>query len=69
VGGVLLRAAQVPDAGSTSVLAVGVMTVLALLFLVGSLFSAWMVVVIPLLGAASYALSHFVTTRVVSSDD
>jgi hypothetical protein len=33
-----------------------------MLFLIEVLMSAWMVVVIPLVAAGAYALSHWVTT-------
>jgi hypothetical protein len=59
----LLRAWKVADAGSTSFLAVGVLTVVVLLVLLDLVFSAWMFLVVPLLAAAAYALAHWVTTR------
>lgn len=59
----LLRAWKVADAGSTSFLAVGVVTVVVLLVLLDLVFSAWMFLVVPLLAAAAYALAHWVTTR------
>ncbi|MFC4783272.1 hypothetical protein ACT8ZV_02270 [Nocardioides sp. MAHUQ-72] len=62
LGSVLLRAWRVPDPGSTSFLAVGLLAVLALLFLVDVIFSGWMVVVVPVLTVASFALAHRVTT-------
>lgn len=65
LGGTLLARAGVPDAGSTSLLAVGVMAVLAMLFLMESLFDWWMVIAIPVVAMAAYALSWWVTTRVV----
>ncbi|WP_435746013.1 hypothetical protein [Nocardioides sp. SYSU DS0663] len=67
-GSALLRLFDVPDAGSTSFLAVGLLTVLILLFLVESLFSWAMVVVIPLLAVGTYVLSHWVTTAVAEED-
>ena len=59
----LLMAWKVADAGSTSFLAVGVVTVVVLLVLLDLVFSAWMFLVVPLLAAAAYALAHWVTTR------
>ncbi len=61
VGGLLLRVARVPEPGSTSFLAVGLASVIALLFFVNSLTDPVMVAVIPVVCAATYALSHWVT--------
>ena len=69
LGGMLLRAFEVPDAGSTSLLAIGVMAVLLLVFFTDSIFSWWMVIVVPLVAALAYALSWWVTTRVVQHED
>lgn len=63
VGTVLLRLWRVPDAGSTSALAVGVTTVATLVFLLGALESVWMVLVIPLLTAASFAFAWWITAH------
>jgi hypothetical protein len=68
VGAGTLRLTRVPDPGSTSVLAVGLLTVLALLFLVGSLFEWWVVIVVPLLSGLTFALSHWVTTSFAGED-
>lgn len=65
VGQVLLRAFRVTDPGSTSFLGMGLMTVVALVFLVDLLFLWWMVLVIPAVAMASYALAHWVTTSLV----
>lgn len=61
VGSLLLRLLQVPEPGSTSFLAVGLTSVLALVFLVDSLMDRPMVVVIPLLTAGTFAAAHWVT--------
>ncbi|MBI2242712.1 MAG: hypothetical protein HYU55_01700 [Nocardioides sp.] len=61
LGALLLRLARVPEPGSTSFLAVGLTSVLALVFLVDSLMDRPMVVVIPLISAATFALAHWVT--------
>jgi hypothetical protein len=61
VGMLLLKLGRVAEPGSTSILAVGLTAVLALLFLVDSLLDTAMIVVIPLISAASYAASHWVT--------
>ncbi|HET9860375.1 MAG TPA: hypothetical protein VFQ19_11395 [Nocardioidaceae bacterium] len=63
LGTALLKAWKVADAGSTSFLAVGVLTVVVLLVLLDLVFSAWMFLVVPLLTGAAYALAHWVTTR------
>ncbi|HET6625000.1 MAG TPA: hypothetical protein VFG63_01300 [Nocardioidaceae bacterium] len=65
LGLLLLKAWQVGDPGSTSFLAVGLVAVIVLLTLVDVIFSAWMFLVVPLVGAAAYALAHWVTTRFV----
>ncbi len=62
IGSALLRFAQVPEPGSTSFLAVGLLSVAALLFLVGSIFQWWMAIVIPLVSMATFAMSHWVTS-------
>ncbi len=64
LGSVLLRAWGIPDATSISFLAVGLLAVFVLVFLVGALESWTMILVIPLVAAAAYALSHWVTTSI-----
>jgi hypothetical protein len=65
VGAAMLRLAQVPEPGSTSFLAVGLLSVAALLFLVESIFEWWMVIAIPLVSMATFLLSHWVTSTYV----
>jgi hypothetical protein len=65
VGTGLLRVAHVPEPGSTSFLAVGLLSVVALLFLVGSIFEWWMAIVIPLASVATFLLSHWVTATYI----
>jgi hypothetical protein len=65
VGAVLLRAARVPEPGSTSFLAVGLLSVVALLFLVDQLLEWWMLIVIPVVAVLTYLLSHWVTSNFV----
>ncbi len=65
LGTALLRVAHVPEPGSTSFLAVGLLSVAALLFLVGSIFQWWMAIVIPLVSVATFLLSHWVTSTYV----
>jgi hypothetical protein len=69
VGAALLRAAAVPQPGSTSFLAVGLLSVVTLLFLVGSIFSWWMVIVIPLVSVVTFLLSHWVTTTYIEPEN
>ena len=55
------RLAASPDPGSTSFLAVGLLAVVALLFLVDVLFEWWMIIVIPVRRRAdlrALALGH-----------
>ena len=65
LGSLLLRVWGVPDPGSTSFLAVGLLAVLTLLFLVDVLFNWWMIIVVPLFAVLSFAVSHWVTTAFV----
>jgi hypothetical protein len=69
LGAVLLRALGVPEAGSTSFLAVGLLAVVAMLFLVGVLFHWWMILVIPACSALTFAAAHWVTTTFVEPAD
>jgi hypothetical protein len=63
LGAGVLKALGVGDGGSTSFLAVGVVAVIAMLVLLDVIFSPWMFLVIPLLGAAAYLMAYWVTTR------
>ena len=65
VGWLLLRLLRVPDPATTSFLAVGLAMVVALLVLVDHLLDRSMLVVIPVLCAATYALAHWVTRTFV----
>ncbi|KRE95403.1 hypothetical protein ASG76_07060 [Nocardioides sp. Soil774] len=67
-GSLALRALGVTDAGSTSLLAVGILAVLVMVFLLGSLDQWWSAVAAPLLAAGCYAGSWWVTTSVVGDD-
>ena len=69
LGQALLRAFRVPDPGSTSFLAVGLMAVVALLFLIDVILDWQMIIVIPLVGVATFLLSHWVTTAFVEPAD
>ena len=68
VGSVLLRLLGVPDAGSTSVLAVGIMAVLVLVFLLGALDTWWALVTVPVTAVIGYGASWWVTSSVVGED-
>ena len=63
LGAGTLKAVGVADGASTSFLAVGVVTVVTMLVLLDVIFSPWMFLVIPLLGAAAYLMAYWVTTR------
>ena len=69
VGGWLLRGFGIGDPGSTSFLAVGLLAVLAMLFFLDVIYNWWMIIVIPLVAMATYALSWWVTTRFVDIDE
>lgn len=68
VGSLLLRALGVSDAGSTSVLAVGIMAVLVMVFLLGSLDEWWALVTVPLVAAVGYGASWWVTSSVIGGE-
>ena len=65
VGALLLRAWGVPDPGSTSFLAVGLLAVVALLLLVDVLFEWWVIIAIPVVAMLTFTLSHWITTSVI----
>lgn len=65
LGAVLLRAARVPEPGSTSFLAVGLLSVVALLFLIDQLLEWWMAILIPIVSVLTYVLAHWVTTTYI----
>ena len=64
-GSLLLRVLAVPDSGSTSVLAVGILAVLVMVFLLGALDEWWTAVAVPVAAAAAYCSAWWVTTAVV----
>ena len=64
----LLRVFGAPDAGSTSILAVGIMAVLVLVFLLGSIDEWWMAIAIPVAAVIAYCASWWVTNAVVGHD-
>ena len=65
VGALLLRAFGIPDPGSTSFLAVGIVVVLSMVVFIDSLLDWWMFLLIPAMSAGAYVLSHYITTAVV----
>ena len=69
LGSALLRMFRVSDPGSTSFLAVGLLTVVALLFLVDVMFNWWMIIVIPCVTLLTFTLSSWVTTSFVGDRD
>ena len=67
-GAFVLRALGVPHAGSTSLLAVGILAVLVLVFLLGSLDEVWALIAVPMASAVAFAASWWVTTAVRDDD-
>jgi hypothetical protein len=69
VGAAMLKAAAVPQPVSTSFLAVGLLSVVTLLFLVDSIFEWWMSILIPVVSVATFLLSHWITTTYIDPED
>ena len=67
-GGWLLRLFALPDPGSTSILAVGIMAVLVMVFLLGSTDAWWMVIAMPVVTVIAFCASWWVTTAVMDDD-
>jgi hypothetical protein len=67
LGAVLLAAWQISDPRSTSFLAVGVLSVIVMLTLMQQLYSPWMFLIVPVVSAGSYVLSHWVTTAFIEA--
>ena len=65
IGANLLKAWQIADPYSTSFLGVGLVATLAMLIFLDDLSSPWMFLVIPLMTAAAFALSWWVTVRFI----
>ena len=65
LGAALLAAWEISDPRSTSFLAVGVLSVIVMLTLMQQLYSPWMFLIVPLISAAAYVLSHWVTTAFI----
>jgi hypothetical protein len=66
-GRVMLAWFDVPEPGSTSFLAVGLVAVASLLFLSSVLLEAWAAPIVVALTVAGFALSHWVTTAFVDT--
>ena len=67
-GSLLLRVFSTPDAGSTSILAVGILTVLVLVFLLGSIDEWWVAIAIPVAAVLAFCASWWVTDAVVTTE-
>ena len=67
-GSVLLTLFGEPEAGSTSLLAVGIMAVLVMVFLLGSLDEPWALVAVPVTAVIGYCASWWVTHAVMDDD-
>jgi hypothetical protein len=68
IGRALLRFVRVPDPVTVSFLGVVVALVIVLAGFVEQTFSAWMWLVMPLLGAATFTLCHLVLTASAKPD-
>ncbi|MDN5895855.1 MAG: hypothetical protein L0H93_17740, partial [Nocardioides sp.] len=69
IGSALLGAWKVPDSSSTAFLAVGLLAVVALLFLIEVIFSPWMILVIPVVSVATFSLSQWVTSLILDETE
>ena len=67
LGSALLKAFVIPDPGSSSFLAVGLVAVVALLFLIKVITTWPMIIVIPILSVAAYLASVWVTETFVDT--
>ena len=61
LGAIMLKAFGLGDPVSTSFLAVGLLAVIAMLFLLRWIDSVWMLLVVPVISLVTYALSWWVT--------
>jgi len=68
IGANLLKAWRISDPYSTSFLGVGIVAIIAMLTFLSHLDSVWMLLVIPLMTAASFALSWWVTVRFIDEE-
>lgn len=67
-GALLLKLLRVGEPNATSFLGVGLMTVVVLVALMESLFSAWMFLAVPVLTALSFLAAQWVSTRFVDTE-
>lgn len=65
IGRALLKAFELPDPGSSSFLAVGVVAVVALMFLIDIIDHWSMIIIVPILSMGGYAASVWVTKTFV----
>ncbi|HEY0905261.1 MAG TPA: hypothetical protein VGE14_15350, partial [Marmoricola sp.] len=65
LGANLLKAWKISDPFSTSFLGVGLVAIVAMLTFLESLDSLWMLLVIPVITAAAFVLSWWVTVRII----
>ena len=68
IGAGLLKAWRIADPFSTSFLGVGVVATIAMLAFLDHINSPWMLLVIPLMTAVAFALSWWVTVRVIDEN-
>jgi hypothetical protein len=65
LGAVLLRAWGLTDTTGTSVLGVGLVAVVAMLFFLPALTSIWMLLVLPLVSGVAFLAAWWLSTRLV----
>lgn len=68
IGGALLGYWSVTEARGTSLLAVALLAVIALLFLIPVIFSPWMIAVIPIVAVCTFVFSQWLTAAFVEDD-
>jgi len=68
-GAVLLAAWKIGEPVATSLLGVGITTVVGMLVLLDVIFSGWMFLVVPALTTAGFGAAHWVTTRFVDQPE
>ena len=69
LGAALLKLWRIADPVSTSFLGVGLVAIIAMLTFLSHINSIWMLLVIPLMTAATFALSWWVTVRFIDEYD
>jgi hypothetical protein len=68
-GAVLLAAWKIGEPVATSLLGVGITTVVGMLVLLDVIFSGWMFLVVPVVTTAGFGAAHWVTTRFVDQPE